>query len=306
MPDRAVDAFANRLKKSARHFHKWARARDLTAYRLYDRDIPGFAYAVDWYDGRVQLAEYARGSREGNRADVLAAVIEVLEVPAERVFLKTREPKVWGREQYQRLGDAPAVFEVREQGLTFRVDLASHLDTGLFLDHRLTRARVRDEARGKRVLNLFAYTGAFTVYAAAGGAAATTSVDLSKTYLDWLEENLSLNHLSGPRQARVRADARQWLAEASAASFDLIVLDPPSFSTSKAMAGTLDVQRDHPALIRDALRVLAPGGVLYFSTNLRGFTLDDRLEGHFAELTPRSIPEDFQRKDVHRCWRVTA
>jgi 23S rRNA (cytosine1962-C5)-methyltransferase len=299
--------FADRLRKNARHLHKWGKTRGLTAYRLYDRDMPEYPYAVDWYAGRVQLIAYAgrRTSDPVVQTEVLQAVLDVLEVPQERVFLKSREPKAWGREQYQRLSAESAPFVVEEQGLRFWVDLSAHLDTGLFLDHRLTRARVREEAAGKSFLNLFAYTGSFTVYAAAGKARQTTSVDLSNTYLDWAQRNLTLNGLDRPQHRLIRADARTWLKQARR-EFDLVVLDPPSFSSSKGMRGTLDIQRDHPRLLREALAVVAPGGALYFSTPFQGFHLSREAEGlgDFEELTPRSIPEDFRHQNVHRCWRI--
>ncbi|MGZ3458548.1 MAG: class I SAM-dependent methyltransferase, partial [Archangium sp.] len=187
-----------------------------------------------------------------------------------------------------------------------------YLDTGLFMDHRLTRARVREEAKARRFLNLFCYTGAFTVYAAAGGAAHTLSVDLSNTYLDWAEENLALNGLADPRHVLLRADAMAWVQEqrkATEETFDLVVCDPPSFSTSKRMHGTFNVQCDHVRLLEGIRELLSPGGVLYFSTNFLGFELKDSATRGYEgveELTPGSIPEDFQRKDIHRCWRMVA
>ena len=200
---------------------------------------------------------------------------------------------------------------VEEQGLKFWVNLGDYLDTGLFMDHRLTRARVREEARGKSFLNLFCYTGAFTVYAAAGGATRTLSVDLSNTYLDWLEDNLELNGLSSARHTLLRADALAWVEaqRTEPERYDLVVCDPPSFSTSKRMKGTLDVQRDQVRLLQGLRELLAPGGILYFSTNFLGFELKESAVRDYAsheELTPGSIPEDFQRKEIHRCWRLVA
>jgi 23S rRNA (cytosine1962-C5)-methyltransferase len=305
--------FENRLRKNARHLRRWAKVEHVTAYRLYDRDIPEWPFAVDWYDGRVQLIEYPNrralktGEAQAQRVLAEQAVQDALELPAERLYVKTRRPKVWGKEQYEALG-TPEPFVVREHGLLFEVDLAGHLDTGLFLDHRTTRSQVRAQAAGKRFLNLFAYTGAFTVHAAAGGAVSTTSVDLSNTYLDWAERNLELNRLGGPQHALVRADALDWLQVASEGTerWDLVVLDPPSFSTSKRMSRSFDVQRDQVRLLERTGSLLAPGGTLYFSTNFQGFELKaDQLRGlHFTELTPRSLPPDFHRQDVHRCWRV--
>ena len=305
--------FRNRLAKNVRHFDRWAGRRHLTAYRVYDRDIPEFPFVVERYAGCVQLVEYPPRARrasggEAFRAAVLADVVEVLGVPAARVFLKTHLPRPWGGGQATRLGTGGEELVVEEQGLRFWVNLSDRLDVGLFLDHRLTRARVRAEAAGTRFLNLFAYTGAFTVYAAAGGARATTSVDLSNTYLDWAARNLALNGLAGAQHALVRADAVAWLDRAarSPERWDLVVLDPPPFSASKGMRGTFDVQRDHLDLLRATLAVLAPGGTLYFSTNYRRFRLDPRAStlGLFEELTPASLPPDVQRGDAHRCWRI--
>jgi 23S rRNA (cytosine1962-C5)-methyltransferase len=305
--------FRNRLAKNARHFRRWAERQHLTAYRVYDRDVPEFPFVVERYGTRVHLVEYPRRSQRGEageavRAAVLQDVLEVLEVRPEDVFTKTHLPQPWGRSQATRLDTGGEDFVVEEQGLKFWVNLSDRLDTGLFLDHRLTRARVRDEARGRRFLNLFAYTGAFTVYAAAGGASSTTSVDLSNTYLDWAARNLELNHLGGRTHHRVRADVLGWLGEAAGGGerWDLVVLDPPPFSTSKGMRGTFDVQRDHLRLLGDALALLAPGGTLYFSTNYRRFRLDPRVQhlASFEELTPASLPPDVQRADAHRCWKV--
>ena len=310
--------FENRLRKNARHFRKWAKARGLTAFRVYDRDVPEYSYAVDLYGDRAHVVEYPRrravkaGGLEEQRAEVLAAVTAVLEVPPEHLHVKTHLPQPWGRSQYGRVGQGTERFVVEEQGLKFWVNLGDYLDTGLFMDHRLTRARVREEAKGKSFLNLFCYTGAFTVYAAAGGASRTLSVDLSNTYLDWAEENLALNGLADPRHVLLRADALAWvLAESKAPQerFDLVVCDPPSFSTSKKMQGTFNVQRDHVRMLEALRELLNPGGVLYFSTNFLGFELKDSAVREYEgveELTPDSLPEDFRRKEIHRCWRMVA
>jgi 23S rRNA (cytosine1962-C5)-methyltransferase len=316
---RGAGMFENRLRKNEKKLRKWARTQRLTAFRVYDRDIPEYPYAVDLYGDHAHVVEFprrkaqAKGAEEGpERAEVLAAVTAVLGVPPERTSVKTHTPQPWGRSQYGRVGEGSERLVVEEQGLKFWVNLGDYLDTGLFMDHRNTRARVRSEAKGQRFLNLFAYTGAFTVYAAAGGAAHSVSVDLSNTYLDWAEENLVLNGLAAPRHVLVRADAKAWLedqAEHGDEVFDLIVCDPPSFSTSKRMSGTFDVQRDHVRMLEHLRALMAPGGVLYFSTNFLGFELKDSATRDLAtveELTPRSIPEDFHRKEIHRCWRMVA
>ncbi len=304
--------FENRLKKNAKHRHSWAKRQGLTAYRLYDLDMPEWPVAVDWYAGCVHVMEYPsrRKAREGlepMRAEVRRSIVSALGVPADAVFMKTHEPKAYGENQYGRVSSASKVVVVEEHGLKFECNLSDYLDTGLFLDHRTTRARVQKEAQGRRVLNLFAYTGSFSVHARAGGATETTTVDLSNTYCDWAERNFALNGFSvAPRDRAhrvIRADVLAWL-EGTREVFDLIVLDPPSFSTSKKMDRRFEVQRDHRWLVQTACSKLAPSGTLYFSTNYLGFELDERLVAE-EELTPRSIPEDF-RRTVHRCWRFSA
>lgn len=307
------DPFANRLKKNFRHVRRWAKRQELNAFRIYDQDVPGFPFAVDWYDGRVHVIDYPRrqsrrlGDRSESQQEVLAAIAEVLEVPRERVYLKTHEPKIWGQEQYGRAGQEGEWFTVLEQGLRFWVNLGEYLDTGLFLDHRLTRARIREEARSKRFLNLFSYTGSFTVYAAAGGAKQTTSVDLSGRYLDWAARNLAANQLGGPDHKMIRADALAWVEEACAHSraYDLVVVDPPPFSASDRMRRAFDVQRDHPGLLRSVLQLVTPPGALYFSTSFQAFQLETGSFDDWSveEITPKSLPADFRRRRIHRCWR---
>lgn len=314
-----MSTFANRLRKNARHRHRWAKRQGLTAYRLYDRDIPEYPFAVEWYAGRVHLVEFPRrsalksGAAETLRAEVLDAVVSELEVPREAVYTKTHLPHAWGKSQYGRAGAGGEPFTVEEQGLRFWVNLVDYLDTGLFLDHRRTRAWVRDEAEGRRFLNLFAYTGSFSVYAAAGGAESTTTVDLSVPYTDWARRNLALNGFGGRgsegdrRHQVVCADVLQWLDDAAAErkQFDLIVLDPPSFSSSKRMERSFNVQKDHPRLLRQVSALLSPEGALFFSNNFQGFELDrEKLENlDVEELTERSIPEDFNGRP-HRLWRL--
>jgi 23S rRNA (cytosine1962-C5)-methyltransferase len=273
--------------------------------------MPEYPFAVDVYAGKVHLLEYPRrralreGSLEQTRREVVDAIVGELGVPEANVFISTHVPKAWGREQYEATGREGVAELVEENGLKFEVRLGAYLDSGLFMDHRNTRAKVREEASGRRFLNLFAYTGAFSVYAAAGGAAATTTVDLSGTYLDWARRNFALNRLEGPTHRFLQADVLQWIAQ-ERGTYDLVVLDPPSHSTSKRMERAFDVQKDHPRLLRDVLALLSETGVLYFSTNYLGFQLDPQaLAGAAAdELTPRSIPEDFRQKDIHRCWRI--
>lgn len=295
--------FENRLKKNAKHRFAWAKRQGLTAFRLYDLDMPEWPVAVDWYAGSVHVMEYPsrRKLRDGvelMRAEVRRSICAALSVPDAEIFAKTHEPKAWGESQYDKVSSTSKLVIVEENGLRFECNLSDYLDTGLFLDHRTTRARVKKESQGKRMLNLFAYTGSFSVHAKAGGAIETTTVDLSKTYCEWAERNFALNAFSGQRI--IRDDALAWV-ENTREHFDLIVLDPPSFSASKKMSRRFEVQRDHRWLLDTARARLNPGGTLYFSTNFLQFELDPDLSP-LEELTPRSIPEDF-RRTVHRCWR---
>lgn len=306
--------FGNRLRKNARHRRKWARRTGVSCYRLYDRDIPELPFAVDWYEGRLHIAEFVRPhdrspAEHAVWVDAMAeAAAQTLEVAPDQVYLKRRD-RQRGDAQYDRFADRGQRLVVNEGGHQFLVNLSDYLDTGLFLDHRQTRAMIGEAAAGKRVANLFAYTGSFTVYAAAAGARETVTVDLSTTYLDWTRDNMALNGLRGPAHTLVRADARRWLDEGAehGPCFDIIVVDPPTFSNSKRMDGVLDVRRDHPWLIGDALAMLRPGGFVLFSTNARKFRLDRRGLEHarFTELTDRTTPPDFPRRP-HRVWRVEA
>ncbi len=304
--------FRNRLVKRARHLRRWPRKQGITCYRLYERDEPQVPLVVDRYEDCLHITEYERPhdrspAEHADWLDLMArTAADALEVDRSKVFLKRRE-RQRGTRQHERLGDKGRLFVVREGGLKFQVNLSDYVDTGLFLDHRITRSMVRDEARGKRFLNLFGYTGAFTVYAAAGGAASTVTVDLSKTYLDWARQNLRLNELDGPNHQFVRSDAADYLRGIPAEpSFDLAVVDPPTFSNSKRTEDVWDVQRDHTALLSAVFRCIAPGGVVYFSTNFRRFKLaEDALKGvAIREISRQTVPADFRNRRVHRCWRM--
>lgn len=298
----------NRLRKNARHWDRWARREGLEAYRLYDRDIPEFPYAIDRYGDFLYVQEFERAAplSDADRAVQAAAITEALAVPAGRlVFAQRRRQR--GSAQYETVAGPTLAGTVRERELRFEVKLGRYLDTGLFLDHRDTRRLVGERAAGRTVLNLFAYTGSFTVYAAAGGARRTVTVDMSQTYQTWTRRNLVLNGLDDfKRHTLVRDDVLQFIERAGAngARFDLIVLDPPSFSNSKRMQTTFDVQRDHPELLGRTMRLLAPDGELYFSTNRRGFRLAAGVAA-FAQaedITARTVPPDFRRHTPHRCW----
>jgi len=308
-----LDSFRNRLAKNHRHWSRWARRQVIDCYRVYDRDIPQFPLAIDRYGEHVHLQEFDTGWRLTEAEydawvdAVVAAVIATLGVPPEHVHYKRRE-RQRGSEQYRKLRAAASESAVREAGLSFLVNLDSYVDTGLFLDHRNTRAYVRERARGSRFLNLFSYTGSFTVYAAAGGAASSESVDLSNTYLEWASRNFRLNGIDPGRHALVRADAFGWLSEAvrQRRQFDLIILDPPSFSNSAKMRDVLDVTRDHPRLVDHCMALLADGGELIFSTNRRGFVLDESLQQrHRCEAIHNwTVPDDFRNRSPHLCWRI--
>lgn len=314
--------FANRLRKNLKTLRRWIEREQICCYRLYDADMPEYALAIDVYEARerwLHVQEYAApgnidpAAAQRRLAEALQVLPEVLEVPVERVAFKVRQRQK-GRQQYTRLAETGRFHEVREGPCQLLVNFTDYLDTGLFLDHRPTRALIREWAAGQHFLNLFAYTGTATVHAAVGGARSTTSVDLSATYLDWARRNLALNGFAKADHTLIRADARAWLAEQALQRgprrrYGLIFLDPPSFSTSKRMQGTLDIQRDHVALIRDAVQLLAPGGTLVFSNNLRSFRLDTAalaaLSLDLEDITARTLPPDFARNPrIHRCWRI--
>lgn len=303
--------FANRLQKNLKSLGKWARQAGVECYRLYDADMPEYALAIDLYRDWVHVQEYAPPrSIDPEKAqtrllDALAAIPVALGIPAERVVIKRRERQT-GTRQYERQGEQGRFMEVSEGGVKLLVNLTDYLDTGLFLDHRPMRLRIQREAAGKRFLNLFCYTGTVTVHAAKGGARSTTSVDLSKTYLDWARRNLSLNGFSD-KQRLEQGDVMAWL-EADRGEYELIFIDPPTFSNSKRMEGVFDVQRDHIHLLDLAMARLAPGGVLYFSNNFRKFQLDEILAKRYnvVEISGETLDPDFARNPrIHRAWRIS-
>lgn len=313
-----AEMFANRLRKNLKHLSKWAAREGIACYRLYDADMPEYAVAVDIYQGAQRWAhvqEYQApkdidpAKAEARLQEVLSAIPSVLEISPGQMFFKVRRRQK-GAAQYEKLAEEKQFHEVGEGGLRFLVNFSDYLDTGLFLDHRLTRGLLRELARGRHFLNLFAYTGTATVYAAAGGAAGTATVDMSRTYLDWARKNLALNGYSGARHHYIQADCLEWLKQAvqEKMRYGLIFLDPPSFSNSARMDDTFDVQRDHAALLTATARLLAPDGVLIFSNNLRSFKMDHAaLPGlHIEDITRSTIPEDFARNPrIHSCWKIT-
>jgi 23S rRNA (guanine2445-N2)-methyltransferase / 23S rRNA (guanine2069-N7)-methyltransferase len=320
--------FANRLGKNLKQLSRWLKDNSITCYRMYDADMPEYAFAIDAYrviaeekkeakpGGELWLhvQEYAapasidEESVRRRRAEAFSVLPDVTGVPAERIRVRVRRKQSRGN-QYQKVADQFRFFVVEENGLKLRVNFDDYLDTGLFLDHRPTRLRLRELANGKRFLNLFAYTGTATVYAAAGGARTSTSVDLSRTYLDWAERNLGLNNFATRHHELIQADCREWLEEAarSRRQYDLVFLDPPTFSNSKRMEGVLDTNRDHPALIHACMRVLAPGGLLVFSTNAQKFRLDPDVSESYDvhDISLATIPRDFERNTrIHRCYDI--
>lgn len=314
--------FANRLRKNLKQLARWRRQKAISCFRCYDADMPEYAFAVDVYETQrpeqqrwVVVQEYAAPASVDprkvrvRRKQVLAVLPDVFEVPEARVVFKLRERKR-GKAQYEKQDSTRHFHELHEGSCRLWVNFEDYLDTGLFLDHRLTREYIGELAADRSFLNLFAYTGAVTVHAGLGGARATTSVDMSRNYLDWARRNMALNGLRGEDHQFEQADCLKWIDRAllRGLRFDLIFLDPPTFSNSKRMEQNLDVQRDHVELLQKTAALLEPGGVLIFSNNFRRFRLD---AGALADLrvediTARTLPRDFERKpNIHHCWRIT-
>ncbi len=316
-----AEMLANRLRKNLKELSKWARREGVHCYRLYDADLPEYALAVDIYDGEkrwLHVQEYQapksvdEGKARKRLREALAVIPDVLETPQDQLFFKVRK-KQKGRAQYEKLSEEKRFHQVEENGCKFWVNFEDYLDTGLFLDHRKTRAHVAKLARGRRFLNLFAYTGTVTVYAALAGAESTLTVDMSRTYLDWGKRNLQLNGIPANKHTYVQADCLQWLQEQAGAQgawqqrFGVIFLDPPTFSTSKRMNESFDVQRDHAQLIEQAVTLLEKTGVLVFSNNSRKFRMDRSVLDAFdvKNITRKTIPKDFARHaSIHNCWEI--
>ncbi|MCB1919225.1 MAG: bifunctional 23S rRNA (guanine(2069)-N(7))-methyltransferase RlmK/23S rRNA (guanine(2445)-N(2))-methyltransferase RlmL [Candidatus Competibacteraceae bacterium] len=311
--DSGAEGFINRLRKNLRHLGRWATREGVSCYRLYDADLPEYAVAIDRYEQWLHIQEYAPpASIDSAKArerleQVMAALPAVLELPPEQVFLKVRQ-RQRGANQYQKQSEQGRFHEVHEGPARFLVNFTDYLDTGLFLDHRITRRRLGELANGRRFLNLFGYTGTATAYAALGGALSTTTVDLSATYLDWARRNLELNGIRGSSHELIQADCREWLARARE-SYDLIFLDPPTFSNSKRMEENFDVQRDHVELLHQALKLLTPDGLLIFSTNHRRFRLNQETltDWQIEDWSRQTLPSDFARNPkIHQCYALQA
>ncbi|MES1217023.1 MAG: class I SAM-dependent methyltransferase [Bacteroidota bacterium] len=303
--------FRNRLVKVYRHLSKQAKRLGVDCFRVYDHDLPEFPFCIEFYDDKLYVAEYKRrhGMTEEEHDDwmekSIEVIMDVLSVKKENIFLRLRQRKPGRLGQYQKLEKQQHEFEVNENGLKFIVNLSDYLDTGLFLDHRITRQMVREQSKDKKVLNLFAYTGSFSVYAAAGGAEDVVTVDLSNTYLKWAERNMQLNGFSEKSKYKyVQADVKTYLQKIPTGSFDLIIMDPPTFSNSKRMEDFLDIQKDHVMLINECVRILKTGGVLYFSTNYKKFLLDQEniKSTSIREITRQTTAFDFEGKLSRKCY----
>ncbi len=311
--------FANRLKKNFKKLSKWARQNEITCYRVYDADLPEYAAAVDIYQSEetwINVQEYEppktidQHKADQRLAGLLAEIPHVLGVNSDHIFLKIRR-KQRSTDQYEKHGELGRFHLIEEGGCKLLVNFEDYLDTGLFLDHRPIRLLIQQQAKNKRFLNLFAYTGTATVHAAMGGATSTTTVDMSNTYTEWAKNNMALNKNTGEHEF-IQADCLEWLAneakKAEVRHYDLIFLDPPTFSNSKRMEDVFDIQNDHAQLIKNAVTLLAPEGILYFSTNFRRFKIDSPglSELTVEDISAATIPEDFSRNPrIHYCWKIT-
>ncbi len=309
-----AEDFANRLRKNVKKLEKWAKQQGIECYRLYDADLPEYNVAVDRYGSKVVVQEYAPPKTvDAQKArqrlfDVINATLSVLDISSSQLVLKTRERQK-GTSQYEKLAQKGEFLQVEEFNAKFWVNLTDYLDTGLFLDHRIARKMLGEMSNGKDFLNLFAYTGTASVHAGLGGARSTTTVDMSRTYLEWAEKNLRVNGLTGRQHRLIQADCLSWLANADE-QFDLIFIDPPTFSNSKRMAESFDVQRDHLALMKDLKRILRRNGTIMFSNNKRGFQMDaeglSKLGLSAKEITGQTLSQDFARnRQIHNCWLIT-
>lgn len=312
-PDK-LEMFINRLTKVYRHLRKQARRQGIQCFRVYDHDLPEFPFCIEFYGDKLYVAEYKRrhGMTEEEHDEwvekSLQVAAEVLEVSKEKIFLKLRQRKPGRLGQYQKYDEVQHEFVVEENELKFFINLSDYLDTGLFLDHRITRQMVRAQSAGKKILNLFAYTGSFSVYAAAGGAAEVVTVDLSKTYLNWAERNMQLNGFADSSKYQfIHADVKQFLKTIPSEYYDIIVMDPPTFSNSQRMKDILDIQRDHAELINDCLQGLKKGGALYFSTNFRKFVLEkEKIDAaDIKNITKATTPFDFEGKLWRWCYLIS-
>lgn len=304
--------FENRLQKVFKHISKQAQKQQISCYRIYDRDLPEFPLIIDVYKDCLYVSEYKSKHKLSDEdysawlSGSLEIVSKITGIDKEHIFIKTRERQK-GEKQYTKVNQQKTELIVNENGMSFIVNLSDYLDTGLFLDHRITRKMIKEMATGKRVLNLFSYTGSFSVYAASGGAEKVTTVDLSKTYIHWAKRNMLYNKLfDAEKHEFIQEDVLQYLDKIEPDSYDIIILDPPTFSNSKKMEDVLDIQRDHVKLINRCLQILSENGVLLFSTNYRNFILEtDQIDTKkIKDITQKTTPFDFEGKLQRKCFLI--
>ena len=307
-----AEMLANRVKKQFKHFRKRFSRQNIEVFRLYDWDIPEIRAVVDWYAGHLVVAEYMRRQSVPEWLPIMAkGVAKALDVPKENVHLKQRRAGKNDGRRYDRMDHTDDTFAVSERDLKFLINPSDFVDTGLFSDHRNTRQKVRERAKGKAFLNLFCYTAAFSCYAAKGGAARSVSVDRSETAINWARENFILNAISEDTHKLVHADTLVYLKKAkkTGETFELAVVDPPSYSTTRSKNQSFDILKDHPKLLASTFELMTPGGIVFFSTNHQGFELNTASMdvSNIDEITDATIPEDYVRKrqPIHRCWRIT-
>lgn len=302
---------SNRIKKNLKIIRPYLQKNNLSCYRIFDWDMPEYPLCVDRYEDMVHVAEYKTkhplddASYQRWMHESLQAIQETLKVDESKLFVKKRERQK-GITQYEKVAETKEFSTVYENELKFLVNMNDYLDTGLFLDHRITRKMVMDEAKGKQVLNLFAYTGSFSVYALAGGATNVTTVDLSNTYLNWGKENMKVNGFDPAQHEFIKTDVKEWIKHQPTTLYDLVVLDPPTMSRSKMAKTKFDIQSDHPELIHHVLKHMKPGGTLYFSTNFREFQIQPKRLGATSviDISLETIPDDFRNKKIHYCWKI--
>lgn len=306
-----MEPFANRLKKNFRHLVKWANRNKISCYRVYDHDIPEYPFCVDIYEDCIHVSAYLSRYQSIETQDDYVneagkVIAQALGIPEDKIFVKHRRVLARREEQYEKVAAVQHKMVVQENGLKFWVNLSDYLDTGLFLDHRPLRTRFLSEAKGKKVLNLFAYTGSFSVYAKAAGATEVTTVDLSQTYIQWAKDNFLLNGFEVKEESFIQGDVMTFLKGTVENKYDLVIVDPPSFSNSKRMSGTWDTQRDHPTMLHLLLKHCNPGAKIYFSNNFRNFRPDfSRLRIQSAkEISQATVPEDFRNRQIHKCYEL--
>ena len=307
--------FENRLLKNYKHRLKQAKRQNISCWRLYDHDLPEFPICIELYEDYIYIAEYNRRhaltdeEHEVWLEETKKIIENMTQVPIEKMFLRVRKRMSHREGQYEKAEEviASKIITVQENGHQFLVNLTDYLDTGLFLDHRITRQIVAEQAPQKNVLNLFSYTSSFSVYCAAAGARSVTSVDLSKTYLQWSQDNFTLNKLINPSSYHfIHADVKQYLKTLPSNEFDLVIMDPPTFSNSKRMKDILDIQMDHVELINDVLKAMKPGATLYFSTNFSRFVLDTEQihSTQIKDITKATTPFDFDGRLKRWCYKI--